>query len=303
MKRAYKASKQTKPTNAKKRTDAYAGKYKNVNTSMKTKVKYVAPIVRNLSNTAGVQDYQSAIITNQIYNNGYGHQGDFVNYTATSSLCHALAGDKAQCLTITVPGTENNKRNGNRVVAKSLNVIMNLRAAMVNVPDADVAWGKPAGIMDVPIVYPFKGESRRSRLVRVIIFIDQTSSLRVPQIEELLNVGSITAGEPGIINAGQVFSTTCQLRADATTRFKIIRNEMVSIPEGGAICWNAYIPLEGLAITYKSDANDPGNVNTNGVFMFVLNEIVFDTVNQPNANEWRNSMCRYDYTAKFRFIP
>lgn len=300
----YKKNKsQTKPTNAKKRNDAYAAKYKNVNTAMKTKTKYVAPIVKNLANTDNVKDYQCRIIAPQAYALGYGHQGNFVQYAPCPVLAHAVPGDKAQCLTVTVPGTDNTKRNGNRIIAKSINLYCNIRASRYDNEAGAFAWGRQASSADPPANVNVLPIMRQSRLARVIIFIDQTSSLRVPQIEELLDSGTFSAGTPSLNNPNVVYSTTSQLRPDATTRFKVVRNEVISLPENGVMLYHAYIPLEGLAITYKSDVDDPSNVNTNGVFMFVLNDIASNILNLPNPGDWRNDMITFDFTSKFRFIP
>lgn len=299
---------------SKNKRNPFAGNYKNSKTASKTAPgKYMAPSVRNLYSKEGIKDYQSSVIYPQVWVDNFGHQGSFLDSTKRQILSHAYGGDKAQCLVNVQQGQGPDNRIGNRIVAKSINLVMNIKPAPFVIADEELDWVrlKTRTGEDPNYVYAGNGTvtgySRRSTNCRIVIFIDTANNLLPPTLSDLFEVGTVSAGAAGVVSNSQIYTNTSQLKATATTRFKILYNELIRTDNIEPVTWSKYIPLEGLGITFKSNVADPGSLNNNGVWMFALSTWDFKATMGDNAIqevENRNkSSHRIDYTAKFRFIP
>lgn len=294
---------------SKNKKNPFAAKYKNAKASASTKkTNYQAPAVRNLYSREGIKDYQSSLVTNQVYQNEFGHQGNFLGFSTRWQMAQAAANDKAQLLTYCVQGTNNQGRLGNRVIAKSVNLIMNISRPPFSREDSEKAWASAVDNTGVDV--EVLGFARSPYQARVIIFIDMGNNLQVPTINDMLEAGTISAGNTAGLGTGTVpvATITSQLRTDATTRFKVLYNDMISLStDQYHVTYTKYIPLEGLGITYKNSNADPNQVNNNGVWMFVLGPWTFEAAigadDAERATVRNYSSPRFDYTSKFRFSP
>lgn len=287
---------QTKKTNSRNRSDAYAANYRNANTSRNTQLGYTAPIVRKLMDRSEVKDYQSRIIKPQLYSSYFKKQGNFSAFTDGGLFTTTVDADRPQCLSIVEEGSDNQGRTGNRITCKSLNVYMNLKgsstvqaASVMNTINSD----------GTDTTRNVEGRAAYVGTVRIIIFIDSTPAGSIATAGDLLTGGSVTTSWGRAIASATLISDTSQIQPKSTTRFKILSNETVTLGFTDDAYYKKYIDLTGLSITFTSNVNNYQCVQTNGIYMLV-------TSNTPQllaGDVQEYALPKYSYTAKLKFIP
>lgn len=299
--------------NSRNKKDAYAARYKNANSSKRTKIPYVAPIVRNLTDQSGIRDYQSAAQTPTKYLDQYGNAGLPSGYT-NWLLCQNHPLDRPQCLSIVTQGTDNQQRTGNRITCKSLNVSLCIQTSKIqSTSQEEVVLRDPGNAGNPPApgksAATVEGVNRKGSAVRVIIFIDATPAGSTCLAQDLLNPAPQFIGAPADVLNEQLFGSinvNSLLNSKSTTRFKVLCNEILHLNgyEQNQLCWQKYISLEGLAITYNTNDQNPTCINTNGIYMYVLGMMPdFYTLDPQEITESINLLPGYTYTAKLRFVP
>lgn len=286
--------------------------------------KYVSPIAKKLLPGPNVKktEYHAVVNYPQSYPNTNlfgGPPEDGADVPATQikgSLYPHIASDmRAQCLTMCSQGNSSSDRTGNAVDAKGIQLYVTLQPPPFTIYDDEdpaapenIAIGlyRPTGVGNGPLVgYPPSYLEGLTCQFRVVVLLDKDFTGGIPpRLSEVFSDAALVTAVPGA-NYNNYYSTNCQLRPDATQRFLVVMNKMVTIPNiGGIKTIKKNIKLDGTEIRYVNGAAAalPINCAQNTLWLFVLCDWHHQNPLNPGV-EPTITVPTYSYTSRFRFLP
>lgn len=280
-----------KNMNPRNRNNPDYARYRNAATNKYTQISHTAPVVQKLMNTTNVKDFNSAIIYPQRYTEGWGLQGEFRDNIRGSLYAHKDPGDLAQCLSAISSGSGNTQRTGNKIVCRSLNVHMIFRRSATGNTDFDtVQYGNDVGNANGDVYFSNTGAQD---CVRVVIVMDNSSSGGIPNVDNVFLPGTSLI-QPNRAFNDEVYTVTSHLNPNTTSRFRVLRNEVIHFNGSQFSSYQTFIDLSGLTIQYLDNNANATSIQSNGIWMFVLTT--------GSQNSPANAPI-YSYSAKLKFVP
>lgn len=283
--------------------------------------KYISPIAKKLTPGPNVKktEYHANIVYPQIYATTPMSLGpdpvaaDIPGVSRQTSLYpHLLPDARPQCLTLCSQGNSSTDRVGNAVDAKGIQLYVQICQAFfarVIPPVAEERVYRPDEISAALPPEVVGDQMRNNQLqhpsnVRIVIMMDKDfTGGKPPTLRDVFATGVNAVCTPGAAQT-ETYNTTCQMKPDATQRYLVLMNKMVSmdgLTQYRTIKKN--IKLDGVEIRYNQNnaAALPANCAQNTIWMWVLADVVaFD----PNSLDKLNQVCpTYSFTSRFRFMP
>jgi len=290
------ATNRKKTTNPRNRMNADSARFRAVPNTKLTTLTHTAPAISRMGNTSAIKDFQSKVMYPQLYTDAFKQQGlpsAAANYGANFVI--ASPQSRPQCLSLVAQGNGNGDRQGSRIVCRSLNLTMQFRKGLLNantVPTSNVSIG---GINEAGenVDYYTGANNVGMTTCRAVVVIDNTPGSGICTAGDVFEKGGVLT-QPGRAQDANQITCTSQLKSSTTSRFKVLRNELIQFNEGDTCMWSTFIDLSGLAITYSGAGATFDAIQNNGIYLFVLGAI--------GGNECFQSPS-YTFSAKLKFIP
>lgn len=285
--------------------------------------KYVSPVAKKLLPGPQVKktEYHAVVNYPQKYENTLHFGGpdeteaDVDPTIIRGALYPHISEDmRGQALTMCAQGNTSTDRTGNSVDAKGIQLYVTVNPPPYQLTNQAGAYQglangqfRPTGVADgeylgyTPNGLPYSTGAQ----ARIIVLLDKDfTGGRPPTVKEVFSDGALATTNPGA-GHNDLYTTNCQLRADATQRFLVVMNKLVPATSVGQVkTIKKNIKLDGTEIRYvnSNGQSKPQNCAQNTLWLFVLAD--WRPFNPDNPNEKiEDAVPTYTFTSRFRFMP
>lgn len=306
------------------------GMYNPVTSQNKTSqypmYKYVSPIAKKLLPGPNVKktEYHAVVNYPQIYpNTAYFGGPDPAGNDVAFAECkgsvypHFFQNMRAQCLTMCAQGNSSTDRTGNAVDAKGIQLYVTIKPPALHhsADNGDLTYMQPGRFRPTGgnnELGDYMGETPsalapvQGAQARIVVILDKDfTGGKPPTVKDVFTDGCCVSGKVGS-NYNNVYTTSSQIKSDATQRFLTIMNKIVPISSIGQVkTIKKNIKLDGLEIRYTNSngAASPTNCAQNTIWMFILPDWQTPDANDAIPDDVINWMPVYTFTSRFRFLP